>query len=136
MVDKILANYIEYFSLQNILNILIFLVLVFLGVAGRVSIDIELEKNKLKDIRFFNRFFIAAVLSYILDLYLSENDFFRKYYSGIIILFCIFVNDLIKFVIGNKNKILVYILNAVTKGVIDLKNTVTKGKNNDNSNSE
>lgn len=121
----------DIISLQNVINLLLFLLLTFLGSAARVSIDIELTHKKIKRVSFFNRWFIATVLSYIIEIFISEKEFLRKYYSEVIILFCIFVNDIISFIIINIFKIFMYLLNGFTKGILDLRNVLNKDKNTD-----
>lgn len=127
----------DIISFQNILNLLLFLLLTFLGTAGRASIDIELfKKTRPKAIGFLNKWFIATVLSYVIEIFISEKEFLRKYYSEIIIFFCIFVNDIIIFIVKNSWKILLYILNGLTKGILDLRNVlVSKESKQDNDNS-
>lgn len=116
----------DIISLEKILDLLLFLLLTFLGVAARVSIDIELRGKKLRSIGFFNRYFLATVLAYVLELYLAQHEFLRKYYTELIILFCIFVNDIIEIILKHKLKIFFYLLNALTKGLGDLKNIISK----------
>lgn len=119
----------QLLSTTNISSFILLLVLVFLGVAGRISIDIEISKKSFKDIRFFPRYFLAVVLSYVIELYLAEHETLRRYYAEIIILFCIFVNDLLRFILGNTTKILLYILTAMTRAIFDLKTFFIKDDN-------
>lgn len=113
-------------SLPNILNFILLIGLVFLGVGARISIDIEILKKNIKEIKFFPRYFLALVLSYVIELYLAEHEDTRKYYAEIIILFCIFVNDFIRFILSNTGKIFAYILSAFTRGVGDLRQFLIK----------
>lgn len=122
----------ELISLQNILNFVLFLILVFLGVAGRISIDIEISKKSFKDVKFIPRYFLAVVLSYVVELYMAENESLRKYYAEVIILFCIFVNDILRFLLNNTSKIFFYILSTLTKVIFDAKNFLMKPENTNN----
>lgn len=127
---------LSLFTLQDILNIIIFLILCFLGVAGRIMIEVERFHKKFKDIKFFNRYVIATILAYILELYMNQNNFLRKYYSEIIILFCIFVNDIVDFVFNNKAKIFLYILTAVTRGISDLRKFLLSAEKKEEENND
>lgn len=127
------TSFSQIFSIQNILNFGILLVLCFLGVGGRISIDIEISKKSFKDIKFFPRYFLAVVLSYVIELYMAEHEDLRKYYAEIIILFCIFVNDIVRFLLINTNKIFFYILSALTKVIFDLKVFLVKDKSKNES---
>lgn len=117
------------FTIQNLLNFILFLTLTFIGVVSRISIDIEIGKKKFKDMKFFHRYLLATVLSYVMEFYIVERPSLKKYYSEIIIFFCIFVNDLVLFVFNNKRKLLIYILSIVTKGFIDLRDSIVNKKN-------
>ena len=123
----------DYISLQNVLDLLLFLLLTFLGVATRISIDIEIRGKKLRNIGFFHRYFLATVLAYVLELYLAQHEFLRKHYAEIIILFCIFVNDIIEIILNHKLKIFFYLINALSKGLGDLKNIISKDTNDTDS---
>lgn len=129
----------EIFSFQNTISLLLFLLLTFLGTAGRASIDIELlKKGKIKPLGFLNKWFIATILSYVIEIFISEKEFLRKYYSEVIIFFCIFVNDIIIFIVKNIWRIILYFLNGITKGILDLRNLLInreeqQNKNNDSS---
>jgi len=127
-----IKDFTNLFTSTKLSELLILAILVFLGVAARISIDIEISKKSFKQIKFFPRYFLALVLSYVIELYLVEHEDARKYYAEIIILFCIFVNDLIKFVLNNTGRIFIYILSAFTKGVFDLKKFLAKSENNGN----
>lgn len=126
MIKLLYDNIAGLLSLSNLLSFLLLLWLVFLGVGARISIDIEISKKDFKSIRFFPRYFLAVVLSYVIELYLAEHEALRKYYAEIIVLFCIFVNDIIKFLLGNTGKVFLYILIGITKGIEDLKIFLTK----------
>lgn len=130
-----IQSILNLISLKDIVNIVLFLFLVFLGVAARIMIEIERYHTKYKDIHFFTRYFIAIVLAYVLKVWLQDTNLIKNYYSEVIILFCIFVNDIINFVFDNKSNIFLYILNAVTKGITDMKKYLVKNpkkSNNDN----
>lgn len=118
----------QLFSFQNILNFGILMVLVLLGVGGRISIDIEISKKSFKEIKFFPRYFLALVLSYVIELYLAEHGDLRKYYAELVILFCIFVNDVLRFILNNTGKIFFYLLASFMRGITDLKDFLVKPK--------
>lgn len=120
----------DLLNLPNILNLLLFLLLVFLGVTARVIIDLEILNKSKQEIKFFHRYILAAILSYVIEFYIAEKEYLRKYYSEIIILFCIFVNDIVIFIFSNRIKIFAYLFKAITKGMIDLTNS-NKNKDND-----
>lgn len=129
-------SFSQIFSVTNISSFLLLLVLVFLGVAGRISIDIEISKKSFKDIKFFPRYFLALVLSYVVELYMAEHEDLRKHYAEVIILFCIFVNDIIRFILINTSKILFYTLTAITRVIFDLKNFFVKSEDNGSTNGD
>lgn len=122
----------DLLNVQNLLNLLLFLILTFLGVAARISIDIEISKKKLRDIKFFHRYFLATVLAYVIEFFIAERPLLRKYYSEIIILFCIFVNDIVIFIFSNRIKLFNYIIKAITRGAIDLSNSINTPNTKDN----
>lgn len=137
---QVISNNIKSISdvltFQNTISLLLFLLLTFLGTAGRASIDIELlKKNKIRPMGFLNKWFIATVLSYVIEIFISEKEFLRKYYSETIIFFCIFVNDIIVFIIKNIWRIILYFLNGITKGILDLRNVLVNKEQQDNDNS-
>lgn len=121
-------------SLKDVLNVLLFLSLTFLGTAARVMIEIEKYGKHLKEVKFFNRYILATILAVVLKIQLQNTGILKDYYSEVIILFCIFVNDIVDFVFNNKAGILLYFLNALTKGVMDLKKYLGKPNNKDKDN--
>ncbi len=127
-----LQSLLDSLSLSDVLNFFIFLSLTFLGVSGRIMIEMERYDKKLKDIKFFNRYFLATILAYVLKLYMAESSYLVKYYSEVIIIFCIFVNDIVNFVFDNKAKLFLYILNSLTKGILDLKKFLSKDSKKNN----
>jgi len=121
-------------NIQNLLNLALFLLLTFLGVAARISIDIEIFNKKFKQTRFLHRYFIATVLSYIIEFFIAERSSLRKYYSEIIIVFCIFVNDIVIFIFSQRVKLFGYLVRVITKGFVDLSKSIDKKNESDSSN--
>lgn len=139
----ILVNFFQSYSalisVKDILTFLLFLSLTFLGVCARAMIEIERYNKKWKDIKFFIRYSIATILAFILREFMNNTVFLEKFYAEVIILFCIFVNDIIDFVFNNKSNIILYILNSLTKGISDIKRYLVsnnKKSNNDNISSD
>ena len=98
-------------------------------------IEIERYDKHFKDIKFFNRYFLATVLAFVLQIQLKNTAIIKDYYSEVIILFCIFVNDIVKFVFDNKWNVLLYLLNTFTKGISDIKKYLIKNSKIDNDSS-
>ena len=69
-----LQSILNLISIKDIVSILLFLFLVFLGVSARVMVEIERYDKNIKDIKLFYRYFIAIILAYILKLWFQNNS--------------------------------------------------------------
>lgn len=106
--------------LNNVLNLLAFLGLCFLGVTGRLSYDVEVKNKRYKLSNFFNRFFIATIFTYIIEIYIVKNKLLREYYTQIILAVSFLSIDIINFIIKYKDKLFIYVLNIFAKGTKDM----------------
>ncbi len=115
-------------SLDNIFSFLIFILLCFLGVFGRIAYDVEVKNKKYTLKSFFNRFFITIILCYISEIFILKNKVLKEYYSQIIIIISFFSVDLVRFFADNAATIALYLLNIFNKGFADLITGIKKSK--------
>lgn len=115
-------------SLDNIFSFLIFILLCFLGVFGRISYDVEVKNKKYTLKSFFNRFFITLILCYITETFILKSKVLKEYYTQIIIIISFFSVDIIRFFAVNAPAIAVYFLSIFNKGFGDAIASIVKNK--------
>lgn len=119
-------------TLDNIFSFLIFILLCFLGVFGRISYDVEVKNKKYTLKNFFNRFFITIILCYITEIFILKSKLLKEYYSQIIVIIAFFSVSIIRFFTDNAGGIAIYFLNIFNKGFADMITNLKKNKKNNN----
>jgi hypothetical protein len=115
---------------KEIINILVFIGLCFLGITGRISYDVEIKGIKYKFWSFINRLFVGTIICYIIQIFLFKFQMLKEFYSGIILTLSFFSIDIISFFTNNFNIIIVYILNLFLKSFKDTVEGITKAAKN------
>lgn len=119
-------KWLENLNLNNLLDSGIFILLCLLGVIGRLSYEVEINKKTFKLSNFTNRLFITSIFTYIIEIFILQSERLRIYYTQIILIFSFFTFDIIEFLLKYKNKIFLYILNIFKKGIEDVSNNINK----------
>lgn len=126
----------ELLQQVEFLPIIIFTVLCFLGVAVRISYDVEVKGIRYGIKNFFNRFLITLFLCYIIEVFIIKIKDWKSYYSAIILFFAFFSIDIIKFITTNIQIVIIYSLNIFLKTFTDLIQGLNKTRNNKPNNKE